>query len=279
LSAERHLLVVANETVVSPTLISAIEDRAPEGSLVTVVAPISDPQAGYVVYADTRRAAARRRLDRTMAQLREAGILASGLVEDSDPASAVKDALAQAEPPITSILVSTHPQKKSGWLRRNTVDQVRRAAGDVPVEHVVVPDLVGEGGKANVLVVANETVVGEPLLAKIRERAAASPASFLIISPQSDPTRSAHPDAERRLRRAISELRGEGIETHGQIAHPDPHAAVMQAVEEERIDEIIVSTFEGARSGWLRRDLVARLKDDTGLPVEHVTATPEEVPA
>ena len=279
MSPERHLLVVANETVVSPTLIAAIEDRAPEGSLVTVVAPISDPQAGYVVYADTRRAAARRRLDRTMAQLREAGILASGLVEDSDPASAVKDALAQAEPPITSILVSTHPQKKSGWLRRNTVDQVRRAAGNVPVEHVVVPDLVGEGGKANVLVVANETVVGEPLLAKIRERAAASPASFLIISPQSDPTRSAHPEAERRLRRAISELRGEGIETHGQIAHPDPHAAVMQAVEEERIDEIIVSTFEGARSGWLRRDLVSRLKDDTGLPVEHVTATPEEVPA
>jgi hypothetical protein len=279
LSAKHHLLVVANETVVSPTLISAIEDRAPGGSLVTVVAPISDPQAGYVVYADTRRAAARRRLDRTMAQLREAGILASGLVEDSDPASAVKDALAQAEPPITSILVSTHPQRKSGWLRRNTVDQVRRAAGKIPVEHLVVPDLVGEGGKANVLVVANETVVGEPLLAKIRERAAASPASFLIISPQSDPTRSAHPDAERRLRRAISELRGEGIETHGQIAHPDPHAAVMQAVEEERIDEIIVSTFEGARSGWLRRDLVARLKDDTGLPVEHVTATPEEVPA
>ena len=278
MSPEHHLLVVANETVVSSTLIAATEDRAPEGSLVTVVAPISDPQACYVVYADTRRAAARRRLDRTMALLREHGILASGLVEDSDPASAVKDALAQAEPPITSILVSTHPQKKSGWLRRNTVDQVRRAAGDVPVEHLVVPDLVGEGGKANVLVVANETVVGEPLLAKIRERAAASPASFLIVSPQSDPSRSAHPDAERRLRRAISELRGEGIETHGQVAHPDPYAAAMQAVEEERIDEIIVSTYAGARSGWLRRDLVARLKDDTGLPVEHVTAAPEEVP-
>jgi hypothetical protein len=279
LSAEHHLLVVANETVVSPTLIAAIEERAPEGSLVTVVAPITDPQAGYVVYADTRRAAARRRLDRTMALLREHGILASGLVENCDPASAVKDALAQAEPPITSILVSTHPQKKSGWLRRNSVDQVRRAAGNVPVEHVVVPDVVQEGAKANVLVVANETVVGEPLLATIRERAAASPASFLIIAPQSDPSRSAHPDAERRLRRAISELRGEGIETHGQIAHPDPHAAVMQAVEEERIDEIIVSTYEGARSGWLRRDLVARLKDDTGLPVTHVTTSVEEVPA
>jgi hypothetical protein len=276
-AGEQHLLVVANETVVSPTLISAIEDRAPEGTLVTVVAPISDPQAGYVVYADTRRAAARRRLDRTMALLREAGILASGLVEDSDPASAVRDALAQAEPPITGILVSTHPLRKSGWLRRNIVDQVKRAAGSVPVEHVVVQDVLAAGGKANVLVLANQTVVGEPLLAAIRARAAASPASFLIVCPQSDPSRSAHPDAEKRLRRAISELRGEGIETHGQIAHPDPYAAAMQAVEEERVDEIIVSTFAGARSGWLRRDLVARLREDTTVPVAHVTVSAEEV--
>jgi hypothetical protein len=277
--SEQHLLVVANETVISPTLISAIEERAPEGTLVTVVAPINAPQTGYVVYADTRRAAARRRLDRTMAQLREAGVLASGLVEDSDPAAAVRDAIAQAEPPITSVLLSTHPQRKSGWLRRNVVDQVKRAAGDVPVEHFVVPDVRAEGGKANVLVLANETVLGEPLLAAIRERAAASPASFLIVCPQSDPTRAAHPDAERRLRRAISELRGEGIETHGQVAHPDPYHAAMQAIEEERIDEIIVSTFAGTRSGWMRRDLVSRLREDTTVPVEHVTATEEEVPA
>ena len=136
-----------------------------------------------------------------------------------------------------------------------------------------------EGGKANVLVLANETVVGEPLLAAIRARAQRSPASFLIVSPQSDPSRAAHPEAERRLRRAISELRGEGIETHGQIAHPDPFAAALQAIEEERVDEIIVSTYEGARSGWLRRDLVARLRDETGLPVEHVTSTEAQVTA
>ena len=44
----------------------------------------------------------------------------------------------------------------------------------------------------------------------------------------------------------------------------------MQAVHDERVDQIIVSTFPGERSGWLRRDLVTRVREDTKLPVEHV---------
>jgi hypothetical protein len=44
----------------------------------------------------------------------------------------------------------------------------------------------------------------------------------------------------------------------------------MEAVEDERTDELIVSTFPGERSGWLRRDLVGRLRAQTGLPVQHV---------
>jgi hypothetical protein len=46
----------------------------------------------------------------------------------------------------------------------------------------------------------------------------------------------------------------------------------MQIVEDERVDEIIVSTFAGERSGWLRRDVVDRLRKDAGVPVEHVVA-------
>jgi hypothetical protein len=122
----------------------------------------------------------------------------------------------------------------------------------------------------NVLVIANETVVGEPLLAKIRERAVESPASFLIMSPQSDPTAGEHPEAERRLKRALAQLRGEGIDAHGQVAHPDPFSAAMEAVHDERVDEIIVSTFEPLSSGWLRGHVVERLSKETGLPVEHV---------
>src|SRR5918911_886084 len=273
-----HLLVVANETVTGTRLIEAIEKpRADEDLHVTVVCPVNQPQRAYVVYEDTRRAAAGRRLEKTLAMLRGEGIRANGLVVETDPVTAVRDALAQLEPRVDEIVVATHPVQKSGWLRKNVVDKIKECAGDVPVEHVVV-DITQETGEKNVLVLANETVLGEHLLQKIRERAAQGKASFLIVSPQSDPTQGAHPEAERRLRRALAELRGAGIDAHGQVAHPDPFNAAIEAMREERIDEIIVSTFGPERSGWLRRDLVERLRAETKLPVEHVVAR-AEVPA
>ena len=272
-----HLLVVANETVTGRKLIEAVESRQGSGDLqVTVLAPVTQPQRGYVVYEDTRRAAAGRRLDRTLSLLRDEGIHAHGFVVESDPVTAVRDALAQLEPSVDEIILATHPVERSGWLRKNVVDRIREVAGAVPVEHVVV-DLTAETGDKNVLVLANETVVGEALLNRIRERNARGNASFLIISPQSDPTRAEHPEAERRLKRALAELRGEGIDAHGQVAHPDPFSAALDAVHEERVDEIIVSTFAPSRSPWLRKNLVQRLHDETNLPVEHIVFQPDEV--
>jgi hypothetical protein len=273
----RHVLVIANETVAGRSLIDTLERRSAEGPLrVTVVCPVNQPREGYVVYEDTRRASAGRRLERTLEALRSEGIAATGFVVESDPVAAVRDGLAQLEPPPDEIIVSTHPRQKSGWLRRDVVERIRRAAGGLPVEHVVVDLEKERRGEANVLVVANETVVGEPLLARIRERAAQSPASFLIVSPQSDATASEHPEAEKRLRRALTILRGEGIDAHGQVAHPDPFTAAVHAVQDERVDEIIVSTFPGEkRSNWLRGDIINRLQKQTGLPVVHVEVEPE----
>jgi hypothetical protein len=275
--SERHILVVANETAASSALVDMIEEKAKDGhARVTVLAPVSPPRQGYVVYYDTRRAAARRRLDKTLALLRSDKVPATGVVVETDPVSALRDAIHQLEP--DEIVVSTHPQQKSGWLRRNAVEQMRRVAGELPFEHVVV-DLAAEHGEANVLVVANQTVLGEPLLETIRARAKESAASFLIISPQGEGEGS-YDQAERRLLRAVTLLRSDGLDVHGQISHPDPYAAVMQTIEDERVDEIIVSTFPSARSGWLRRDLLQRLRADAKLPVEHIEVdVPVEVPA
>jgi hypothetical protein len=272
-----HILVVANETVVSHALVGLVEEKAKDGPMrVTVLAPVTQPRQGYVVYYDTRRAAARRRLDRTLDTLRGGGIPATGVVVEANPVSALRDAINQLEP--DEIIVSTHPQKQSGWLRRNLVDQMRDVAEPLPFEHLVV-DLDAEAGPANVLVVANQTVLGEPLLRKIRERAAKGPASFLIISPQGDSDGS-YEEAERRLLRAVTTLRSEALDVHGQISHPDPYSAVMQTLEDERVNEIIVSTFRGARSGWLRRDLLGRLRADTKLPIDHIEVDmPAEVTA
>jgi len=51
----------------------------------------------------------------------------------------------------------------------------------------------------------------------------------------------------------------------------------MHAVRDERVDEIIVSTYQPARSGWLRRNLIQRLHSETKLPVEHVVVKVEEL--
>ena len=267
------IVVIANETAASRSLVDLIEEKAQgQDVYVTVVAPVNQPRQGYVVYYDTRRAAARRRLDKTLDLLRSHGIPSEGVVVETDPVSALRDAIDQIEP--DEVIVSTHPQQKSGWLRRNAVDQMRRVAGSLPFEHVVV-DVESESGDKNVLVVANQTVLGEPLLQKIRDRAAQSKASFLIISPQGD-TEGSYEAAEKRLLRAVGRLRGEGLDVHGQISHPDPYAAVMQTIEDERVDEIIVSTFPGERSGWLRRHLLERLQTDAKLPVDHVEVAESE---
>ena len=269
----RDIVVIANETAASRSLVDLLQDKAGgEDVQVTVVAPVNQPRQGYVVYYDTRRAAARRRLDKTLDLLHEHGVHATGVVVECDPVSALRDAIDQLEP--DEVIVSTHPQQKSGWLRRNAVDQMRRVAGSLPFEHVVV-DVESEGGDKNILVVANQTVLGEPLLQKIRDRAARGRASFLIISPQGD-TDGSYEAAEKRLLRAVGRLRGEGLDVHGQISHPDPYAAVMQTIEDERVDEIIVSTFPGERSGWLRRNLLERLRADAKLPVDHVEVAESE---
>ncbi len=266
---ERHVLVVANETIVGEDLIERLKQRAAQGPIrVTVVAPINQPRQGFVVYDDTRRASAGRRLDRTLAKLREAGIPAHGLVADADPVDVLRDAISQVEP--DEVIVSTHPRQKSGWLRRNKVEQMRRVAGSLPFEHIVV-DLAKQHAASNVLVLANQTVLGKALLQKIRDRNGRGGASFLIVSPQGE-SEGSYDAAERRLRRAIELLRSEGIDAHGYIAHPDPYHAAMQAIEDERVDELIVSTFSQQRSGWLRGDLIGRLRKDAGVPVEHVMA-------
>jgi hypothetical protein len=277
MTEEASILVVANETLVGTELVDVLRTRAESGPIrVAVVAPVSPPRQGYVVYEDSRRAAAGRRLDRTLAALREAGIPAHGGVFDDEPIAAVKDILASEE--IDEIVVSTHPETKSGWLRKDLVSEIRRVAAPRPVEHVVADEASRKG--ANVLVVANETVLGDALLDRIRARAREGDASFLIVCPQSDPTLGEHPEAERRLRAALSTLRSEGIDVHGQIAHPDPFTAAMNEIHDERTDELIVSTFPGERSGWLRRDLVGRLRAESGVPVEHVVAEqPAEVSA
>ena len=258
----RQVLVLANETVAGRSLLDAVRARAAEGPIrVTVLSPQNAPRAGYVVYQDERRSAAERRLRKTLDLLHEAGIAARGSVVDPDPLQALRDGIREYEP--DEIIISTHPEERSGWLRGNLIDRSRKVAGDVPVEHVVV-DLEEPRERAHVLVIGSQTVVGERVLEAVRERASAAPAEFTVVVP-ADP-----PGAEERMRRTVAQLQAAGVEASGHVGDPDPVAAAINATHDERVDEIIVSTFPQATSGWLRRDVVGRIRKETKLPVYHI---------
>ena len=130
----------------------------------------------------------------------------------------------------------------------------------------------------NVLVLANETIGGEKLLNAVRERhARGDDVRFHVVVPQMRPRHGnvIYADAVRdgaqvRVDLALAFMREEGIAGSGEVGDPDPLNAVMDAVHQHGIDEIIVSTLPSESSGWLRRDLPERLREETGLPVEHV---------
>ncbi len=61
-----------------------------------------------------------------------------------------------------------------------------------------------------------------------------------------------------------------GIRAIGEVGDPDPFTAIQDAMREYRPQEIIISTYPETRSGWLRRDLVDRIRETTGLPVTHL---------
>ena len=131
-----RVLVVANETVEAEELLAElrrIEDE--HSSTFVVVAPAVAAEHGLGTWSQAGAIeAAQERLDRTLGVLRSEGLDCDGWVGDMVPFAAVRDALDRF--PATLIVISTHPISRSGWLRKDLVDQVR-SSFDIPVVHVV----------------------------------------------------------------------------------------------------------------------------------------------
>jgi hypothetical protein len=270
----KRILVVANETVAGKALIDAVKRHAEGDEVhVHVICPQNQPKHGYVIYEDHVRDATQNRLEMTLALLREEGIEADGRVMDPDPYSAIMDALGEEQ--YDEIIISTHPETRSGWLRQGLVDRVHRASGR-PVEHVVVDLDADRDDVKRTLVVANQTVGGKELIEHLKHKAEDGPRGFIVICPQSADEDGGNGDsgseAHERLAHTLSELEDAGLEAVGQVAHSDPYTAVQNALQFYAPDDIVISTFPETRSGWLRSDLVGRVQEATGKPVEHVVS-------
>ena len=135
------MLVLANETVGADELIEelrAIDAAGKAQYFVCVPAnPVDTGQAevkGAVWVWQATVDAARMRLDSTLEILRSHGLDASGDLGDYRPLHALRDAVARSRP--DRIVIATHPEGRSTWLRHGVVDTARKEY-DVPVLHIV----------------------------------------------------------------------------------------------------------------------------------------------
>jgi hypothetical protein len=266
------VLVVANETLGGKALIDAVLPRAEKGDQIMVVVPATKPRHGDIIYLESVRDAAQVRIDLAKSFMAEHGVNIEGEVGDPDPFHAAMDAVREWEP--SEIIVSTHPETRSGWLRKDLIQHLRDESG-LPVHHVIT-DLQVEGLPFDVtLVVANQTVGGEALARRLKEKAAqgqedGKASVFIVVIPQKGGFGSHAQEARRRLDGVLADLRGDGLLVAGMIGDPDPFAATMNALNTFHVDGVVISTFPETRSGWLRSDLIKRVQGSTAVPVEHV---------
>jgi hypothetical protein len=270
--APRTILVVANETLGGRALLEEVRKRASEDVRFVLCVPQNRPRAGLVVYDDAVFDAAQVRLDLALEVVRDEGIRAIGEVADPDPFTATIDAVREYHP--EEIIISTYPATRSGWMRRDLIERVQAATG-LPVTHVV-NDIDSEGLPFHVtLAVANRTASGDELLEALNAKAEkfSEPDRrqlFIVLVPQEGGDGQAARRARTRLKLVLDRLRVRGLYAAGMIGDPDPYTAITNALQYFRVDDIVISTFPETKSGWLRTDLIDRVRRATGKPVEHV---------
>ena len=267
----KTILVVANETLAGAPLIERARAEAQAGPVrVVLCVPRKNPTHGAITYADSVFDAARIRVDLARGVLREMDIDCIGEVGDPDPYTAAMDAIAEHEPEL--ILVSTLPATTSGWLQGNVVERISEAS-TAPVEHITVD--LSEGSPFDVsLVVANRTTSSDALIGELRaladREAPGNERLFIFVVPAEGGDGRDRQQARARLDQVVDRARAAGLQAAGMVGDPDPYTATMNALAYFEVDDIVISTYPSTRSGWLRADLVDRVRSASDLPVEHI---------
>jgi hypothetical protein len=147
----RRYLVVANQTLGGASLVDKLSEcMGAEPCRFYIVVPATptsqllepveqgmslegvDGGAGIPDVNRIARVVARRRLEKELARLREAGAEADGEVGDPRPLHAIQDALRREQ--ADEIIVSTLPHRLSRWLVMDLPHRAKRLG--LPVSHV-----------------------------------------------------------------------------------------------------------------------------------------------
>jgi hypothetical protein len=268
-----RVLIFLNEVAGGRRLLQAARELSEAGAgYFAVVAPQNQPAVGQLVDADELRAAAQSRVDVTQSVLRGFGVESVSGVMDPDSALALDDAVRATRPDY--VLLSCLYETRFGLTRKDLVEWAK-ANLDTRVEHIPVrvDDDAVRWDVVHTLVVATRTVNSPDLLSRLKERAREKPHRYTFVSPPSGAmTREEICDA---LAATLAEMYRQEVDATGQPMSPEPFAAIQNAIEHYRLDEILISTLKGEQSVWLQQDLVERVRAITGMPVEHVESSAE----
>jgi hypothetical protein len=239
------VVVVANQTLTSQTLIDEIRARNSEGLWsFELVVPVEDGN----------REIAQRRLATTLAILAEYGVSATGRVAEGDVVAVATEAARETNP--NELVMATLPLAESEWMRSDSVDKVRKGIA-MPISHVVVPanDARALGGASAlplVMIVATEAVGAEALATVVRTRADAEPARFTVVAPLDlpDPRWGAEANERRRaageaMTATVNALVNTGVAVDGQVMDDAPGEALPLAINAYKPARIIVAGING----------------------------------
>jgi GABA permease len=140
----------------------------------------------------------------------------------------------------------------------------------------------------HVLIVANQTLRSDELIAAVLVRNSQGPCEFHVLVPATPLSQqeqalrhSEHPGAvvgesgpvvvaRMRLAQALKRLAEANIDATGDVGDPNPLKAIEVTARHRQVDEIIVSTLPRRMSRWMANDLPRRAHRRLGLPVSHV---------
>jgi GABA permease len=139
----RRVLVLANETVEGDELLSELRRIDEDGKATYFICVPANPidtgqamHAGAVYLWDATVQAAQERLDRTLAVMASSDLEVSGELGDYRPLRALAHAVDEFAP--DRLVICTHPEDQSAWLRYEIVERARESYPNLPVTHVIV---------------------------------------------------------------------------------------------------------------------------------------------
>lgn len=271
------VLAFLNEVAGGRKLLTAVRDRVDAGAgHVALAAPQNQPVSGQIVDVDEVRDAALSRVEVTQRVLQEFGIEATASIFDPDPPLALDDAVRAFQP--TDVLISALLESRFGFARKDLISWAEHRFTDANVEHI--PVRIDDDAVAmdinHTLVVATQTVNAPDLVDRLIARNREGAHRYTFICPSSGDT--SREEVVDRLASTLAALYRDEIDATGQPMSPEPFAAVQNAIEHYRVDDILVSTFAGRQSKWIEGGLLDRIAEITDKPVEHFESKGDGAP-